>query len=417
MSPLADPQTTEDSRTTLAVTRLSLTDFRCYARADLDLDTRPVVLIGPNGAGKTNVLEALSFLAPGRGLRMAKINEAVRKSSGSGEEPGSASGEDGTRRDWAVAATLDQNGEETRLGTGSVDGGSRRVARVNGAPAPSAGAFAKLLRVVWLTPAMDRLFIEGASARRRFLDRLVLGAEPGHGAAAAGYERAMRTRNRLLAEGGGDPAWLSAVESQMADHGAAMILARATYLRDLRRAIDDWDDGCFPQADLALEGGGGLPADGRARLETDLARDLARDLATDLAADLAGALAAGRPRDRAAGRTLTGPHRTDFSVVHRAKGLPAKDCSTGEQKGLLIAIVLANARLRAAVDGAPPLLLLDEVAAHLDDRRRAALFDEIDRTGAQAWMTGTDRVLFSAFGDRAQFAGVENARIRMLDTA
>ncbi len=402
----------------LAVTRLSLSRFRSYEAALLALDTRPVVLVGPNGAGKTNVLEALSLLAPGRGLRGARMADLVHEPAGASTSPVSADTgfaeapaalpERPGAQDWAVAVTLTTHGGESRLGTGTA-GGDRRVVRVNGAAASGAGAFADHLRVAWLTPAMDRLFIEGPSERRRFLDRLVLGDSPDHAAHALAYERAMRTRNRLLSEGPNDPAWLSALEAQMGTHGAAMASARRRFVTRLQAAIDAWgreqDEaghgiaGAFPHADISLEGSWEAAFD-----EAPL-----NEGGNDSGAVFADRLARSRPRDGAAGRTLDGPHRSDLGVVHRAKAMAARDCSTGEQKALLIGLILANVRLRAHEDGRPPLLLLDEVAAHLDAVRRAALFDELCRLGIQAWMTGTDAVLFEAFGDRVQMIGVQNS--------
>ncbi len=382
----------------LAVVRLSLTQFRCYAHGDLDLDGRPVVLTGPNGAGKTNVLEALSLLAPGRGLRNAAAIECARRGPDA-PGPALAGAQAGA---WAVAATLRQSrgdGEydETRIGTG-IDSEGRRVARVNGAPAASSGAFTDYLRLTWLTPVMDRLFLEGASGRRRFLDRLVLGADPAHGKRAAAYERAMRERTRLLKAGGTDDRWLSALEAQMAEHGTALAQARRTYLAGLAGVIDAAPDSAFPKADVALEG--------------DLEARLADTPADRVETDFAATLRQMRGRDGAAGRALSGPHRSDLLVTHRPKAMPAGECSTGEQKALLVGIILANARLRAAEDARPPVLLLDEIAAHLDAVRRAALFDALCAMGAQAWMTGTDPDLFAALGDRAQFIAVADAAFR-----
>ncbi len=375
----------------LAVTKLSLTGFRSYRTGDLVLDGRSVVLVGPNGAGKTNVLEALSLLAPGRGLRGAKSADLVHVPSAEGPENDPAPG------DWAVAVTLRDGEEDLKLGTGTT-GTGKRVARINGAPASGMADLASRVRLAWLTPAMDRLFVDAPAERRKFLDRLVLGDAPTHAGHAAAYERAMRTRNRLLGDGQNDPAWYGALETQMAEHGAAMVVARLAFLERLRGAVDIWES-VFPQSDLVLEGSW---------------EDALRKSLGDPVAHFAKALADGRGRDMAAGRSLHGPHRSDLLVSHRAKAMPARDCSTGEQKALLIGLVLANARLRAAEDGRPPLLLLDEVAAHLDGERRAALFDELCHLGMQAWMTGTDAVLFDSFEGRAQMIGVEHSRFRPL---
>ncbi len=369
-----------------ALTRLTVSDFRCYERAGVVLDGRPVVLTGPNGAGKTNMLEALSLLAPGRGLRQARLADLRRRGTG-GQ----------TADDWAVAVSVrGPDGDDIRLGTGTA-GGERRVTRLNGAPAASASVFAAYLRLVWLTPAMDRLFIEGTTGRRRFLDRLVLGAVPAHGAAAVAYERAMKERSRLLRDGGGDRSWLDALEARMAEHGTAMAAARVTFVAALCRAIDATPASAFPHADVCLDGGleARLSAEG-----PDAAQAWFRET-----------LAQTRQRDGAAGRALTGPHRTDLIVRHRPKAMPAADCSTGEQKALLVGMVLANARLRMEEDRRPPVLLLDEIAAHLDADRRAALFDQICAMGAQAFMTGTDPDLFSALRGQAQFFRVADAQV------
>ena len=342
------------------LSRLVLTDFRNHADALLSPGGGFVVLTGDNGAGKTNILEAVSLLAPGRGLRRAALGDMARQGGSGG---------------FGIAATL---GSDVDLGTG-VDPGApnRRVVRINGAPA-AANALADWLTVLWLTPAMDRLFVEPASERRRFLDRLTLALAPSHATHAARYEAAMRARNRLLAEArdsgaAPDGQWLTALEAQMAEHGAAIDSARRITVEALGQAIAAQGESVFPRAGLALEN-----PDGEA-------------------GDLASALAAGRRRDAAAGRTLTGPHRADLAVVHIAKQQPAALCSTGEQKALLLGLVLAHADLVAARTGRAPVLLLDEVAAHLDPIRRAALFDRLDGRG-QVWLTGTERAPFDAIG-------------------
>lgn len=360
----------------LSLRRLVVTDFRSYARAELALDGRPVVLTGENGAGKTNLLEAVSLLSPGRGLRGAAYAEIARA-----DGPGG----------WAVAATLEGPEGPVRLGTGiepGVDTHTRsRAVRIDGHAAASAGALAEHLRIVWLTPAMDRLFVEGATERRKFFDRLVMGFDPAHGARANAYDRALRARNRLLADEVFDDAWLGGLEDQMAEHGVALAAARLDTLARLRGAIEAAGDGAFPRAEITLEG----------LLEAELSHHAAVDVEEMFRLHLRGM----RRRDAGAGRALEGPHRSDLLVCHVSKGREARLCSTGEQKALLIGIVLANARLLAAL-GKPPLLLLDEVAAHLDQERRAALFDEIVALSLQAFMTGTDNSLFSAFGLRAQ---------------
>lgn len=382
----------------LAVTRLTLSDFRCYADARLETDRRPVVLTGPNGAGKTNLLEAVSFLAPGRGLRRATLAEVRRREAGDGSA-------------WAVNARLETPVGPVAIGTGSDpqagEAGSRRLVRIDGQAAPSQAALGAHVTLAWLTPQMDRLFIEGASGRRRFLDRLVFGFQPDHAGALSAYEQAMRDRSRLLKDerdGGrrADPAWLAALEEQMAGNAVAIAAARKEVVGRLMAAGDEGTlaESPFPRATLAVEG----------TVEGWL------DEMPALAAEerLKARLAEMRRVDAAAGGATEGPHRSDLAVRHRAKDMPAAQCSTGEQKALLIGIVLANARLLAAERGAAPLLLLDEVAAHLDRRRRAALFDEILALGTQAWLTGTDRELFAELGGRARFFGIEDARITAL---
>ncbi|HEX8062843.1 MAG TPA: DNA replication/repair protein RecF [Allosphingosinicella sp.] len=340
----------------MALARLALSDFRNHRDALLAPGPDLVVLTGENGAGKTNVLEALSLLSPGRGLRGASLSEMARNGAGGG---------------FAVSARLG----DIEIGTGtSASAPDRRQVRINGAAA-SATSLSEWLSVLWLTPAMDRLFQEGAGGRRRFLDRLVLALEPGHAVHAARYEAAMRARNKLLAEDGPrDEAWLSALEARMAEHGSALSGARAGALAMLGERLAEAPEGPFARAGLSLEGG-----------DEDLAQSLAR----------------GRSRDAAAGRTLTGPHRTDLSVTHLEKGQPARLCSTGEQKALLLSIILAHADLVADRAGRRPILLLDEVSAHLDPGRRTALFERLQAGGGQVWMTGTEPGLFEgAAADR-----------------
>lgn len=364
--------------TSTALTRLALTDFRSYATAELVLDGRPVWLAGPNGAGKTNLLEAVSFLIPGRGLRGSSLAEVGRRM------PGEAVG-----RAWAVSVTLRADGEETRLGTGVEQAGaSRRVVRVEGEPAPP-GRLAEHVRQVWLTPAQDRLFLEGAADRRRFFDRLVFAAEPAHAAHVQAYEKAMRERMRLLTDGPPDPAWLDALEARLAEAGTLMAEARARTLAALAAEIATRGERPFPQARLALTG------------EWEKLAGEGAEFA-DIEVRLARALAAARDRDAAAGRALTGPHRGDLSVIHAEKDRAAAECSTGEQKALILNLVLAQAARLARAQAPSPILLLDEVAAHLDARRRAALFDEIEALGLQAFLTGTDEMLFEGLSGRAQ---------------
>ncbi len=358
--------------------RLTLVDFRSYAHAILALDGRPVFLFGANGAGKTNLLEAVSYFAPGRGLRGAAIAEVGRRL------PGEAHG-----RAWAVSAVVETEDGELRLGTGVESGEAatrrpmRRVVRLDGETV-APGRLAEALRLVWLTPAQDRLFLDGGTERRRFLDRLVFAAEPAHAVQASAYERALRERMRLLTDGPADPVWLDALEARLAQAGTALALARARTVQALQAEIDARAKRPFPQGSLNLSGDWGVPDAG---MEDRFRAVLART----------------RERDAAAGRALSGPHRTDLIVIHRDKDRPAAECSTGEQKALILNLVLAQAaRLARAESAKNPILLLDEVAAHLDPQRRAALFDEIVALGLQAFLTGTDRALFEDLKGRAQ---------------
>ena len=337
------------------LTRLVLTHFRNHAEAVIAPGPGFVVLTGDNGAGKTNILEAVSLLAPGRGLRRAALSEMAQQGGPGG---------------FGVAAALIG---DVDLATGTrAEAPERRVVRVQGA-AVAATALAEWLTILWLTPAMDRLFVEPASERRRFLDRLTLALHPGHAVHSNRYEAAMRARNRLLAdEQPADREWLTALEAQMAEHGAAVAVARAETVASLGVVLANQVEGSFARASLALEGG-------------------------QSSANLAAELARSRSRDAAAGRALVGPHRADLAVRHLGKAQPAGLCSTGEQKALLLGIMLAHADLIADRTGQPPVLLLDEVAAHLDPQRRAALFDRLAGKG-QVWMTGTEAALFDGLG-------------------
>jgi DNA replication and repair protein RecF len=369
-----------------AVRRLALTDYRCYARLRLEVDERPVVLFGANGAGKTNLLEALSFLAPGRGLRGANLNEVDRFGAGP----------------WGVAASIAAPGGDIDIGTGRANDDTsdkradKRAVRVNGASAPAAAELAERLAVVWLTPAMDRLFLDSPSARRKFLDRLVFAFDPAHATRVNAYERALRERARLLRDRIGDEGWLSALEMQMAERGVAVAAARIGMAEALN-ATAVAREGAFPVATMALVGAvEEWLGEGPALAAEDRFRE---------------ALRASRGEDAVAGGAAIGPHRSDIVVRHRARGTPADLMSTGEQKTLLVGLVLAHARLIAAERGAAPLLLLDEVAAHLDDRHRHALYGEIVALGAQVWLTGTDAALFTGLGREAQFFAVADAML------
>jgi DNA replication and repair protein RecF len=365
---------------------LGLANFRSYSRAELALSGAPVVLAGSNGAGKTNLLDAISLLSPGRGLRGAQLGEHTRKA------PQTASSD----VLWAVTATIQRGIETYEIGTGLVPGPSseRRAVHLNGAPAQNSADLAEIVQMAWLTPAMDRLFSDSASARRRFLDRLVLGFEPAHARCSLRYEQAMRERARLLRLGPRDPGWLGALEKEMAEAGIEIAMSRSRTVERLNAALRLREEaGVFPAAQITLVG------------ETDA---LVAEKGADAVEEQKAALAAARFRDAEARRTTIGPHVSDLLARHTVKRMDARDCSTGEQKALLISIVLANARELAALrSGHAPLLLLDEIAAHLDARRRAALFEEIVELGAQAWLTGTDVSLFENLGSRADIFLVE----------
>jgi len=363
---------------------LKLDSFRNHPALGLECDERSLVLTGPNGAGKTNLLEAVSFLSPGRGMRRATL-DAVAWLKGTGS--------------WSVFAELNGACGPASIGTGLAEtplglDPARRV-RINGATTKANDDLLDHARILWLTPAMDGLFTGPAADRRRFLDRLVLAVHPGHGRCVADYERSMRARNRLLADDSPDARWLNAIETQMAETAVAIAAARAELIELLSGVIiaQSHPDQIFPDAVLQIDG----------TLEA-LAREIP---ASDLEAQYGETLRAGRRADATAGRTLDGPHRSDLQVTHRPKAMAAALCSTGEQKSLLIGIVLAHARLVADTAGLAPILLLDEIAAHLDVSRREALFDRIGTLGSQAWMTGTDRALFEAVGRRAQYFVVQ----------
>ena len=373
------------------ITTLTLTDFRSYASATLPVGAGPVVLHGPNGAGKTNLLEALSLFTPGKGLRGATAVEMGRR------EPGEATG-----RAWAVALTLDAgDGDEIRLGTGTLSAGaSRRIVRIDGETAQP-GRFLDYLRPVWATPEQDRLFSDARADRLKFFDRLVFAADPAHAATVSAYEKALRERLRLLTDGAegraADPLWLDALEVRLAEAGARAAIARAGALEALQTGIDARGDRPFPQADLGLSGDAeAMAADGadEAAIATAIREGMSRS----------------RGRDAASGRSLFGPHRSDLTALHREKNRPAAEGSSGEQKALVLNLILAQVT-RLKQEGAAPVLLLDEAPAHLDARRRAALFDEIEALGLQAFMTGTEAVLFQELQGRARFVTVEGGAL------
>lgn len=343
----------------LVIETLALMHFRSHRAARLVFDGRPVAIVGPNGAGKTNILEAVSLLSPGRGLRRAGPGDLARRPEALG---------------WKVSASVQGLSAAHELETWAEPGEMRQV-RIDGKAATQSG-LGRLLRVLWLVPAMDRLWIEAAEGRRRFLDRLTLSFFPEHAEQTLTYEKAMRDRNRLIKDQVADAHWYAALEAQMAEAGEAITRHRHATIARITAAADPAS--AFPSAELTLTGPEG----------------------SDEPADLALALAEGRRRDIAAGRTLVGPHRADLVARYTAKDVPADQCSTGEQKALLISLILANARALAQDLGQAPILLLDEVAAHLDEARRAALYDEICALGAQALMTGTEAELFAALGNR-----------------
>jgi DNA replication and repair protein RecF len=372
------------------VERVQLTDFRNYASLSLSVGPAPVVLTGANGSGKTNLLEALSLLTSGQGLRRAPYPELARVG----------------RPSWAVAARLVTPLGPVDLGTGlSPEAGAGRggrIVRIDGETQPGSGALADHVEMVWLTPAMDGLFTGPASDRRRFLDRLISGLDPNYRSLLGQFERAMQQRNRLLADEVRDTARFEGFERIMAEAGVAVAAARVVAVAELSSAIGARRDAShgtlFPWAELALVG--------------TLEAALAARAAIDVEDDYGSLLARERERDRAAGRTLEGPHRSDLMVGHGPKEMPAKVCSTGEQKALLVGLVLAHCDLVGQRrDGLAPILLLDEIAAHLDPLRRAALFEEVVTLGSQAWMSGTDPDAFAALQNRAQFHRVEEGRV------
>lgn len=383
--------TVGDAAVPIWVERLQLTDFRSYAGTTVSAGPEPVVLHGANGAGKTNLLEALSLLSAGQGLRRSPFPELARS--------------DG-RGDWAVSARVHTLHGALDIGTGlAPDRGTGRIGRIvriDGETQPGSGRLDDYVEMIWLTPAMDGLFTGPASDRRRFLDRLILCFDPGYRTRIGQFERAMQQRNRLLADNVFEAARFEGLERIMAETGAAIAAARLEALGQLGAVIaarhSRTPDSPFPWARLALEG----------TLETALTSEAAVDVEDSYHRKLA----AERERDRAAGRALSGPHRTDLLVEHGPKGAAARVCSTGEQKALLIGLILAHADLVAQQTGAVPILLLDEIAAHLDPARRAALFDEILALRSQVWMTGTEAEAFAALRGKALFLEVADGSAR-----
>ncbi len=350
---------------TLALTQLTLSHFRSHKLSTISCDTRPVAIFGPNGAGKTNILEAVSLFSPGRGIRRASAQDMTRRPEALG---------------WKLSGILDTDTGQHEVETWSDKGAARQI-KLDEKSIPQT-RLGELCRVIWLIPAMDRLWIEGAEGRRRFLDRTALSFYPAHAEAALTYEKAMRERNKLLKEQIRDAHWYKALEDHMAKAATLIHTHRTQTLQHLQNAYAKTST-AFPIAELELQ-----------QTEGDIPKN---------EEDFKDAFAESRSRDIIAGRTLVGPHRTDLYGAYAAKGVPASDCSTGEQKALLISLILANARALGEHSGTRPILLLDEVAAHLDANRRAALYDELTKLKAQAWMTGTEDHLFDALGDRAQY--------------
>lgn len=365
------------------ISSLKLHNFRCYAQAALDqLSAGLIVLFGPNGAGKTNVLEAVSLLSPGRGLRGVKNIEMQQQSAA---------------KPWAVSAAINNRDTEIQIGTGLDPATEKRLIRIQGVQAKSQSALADYVSCVWLTPQMDRLFLDSAGHRRRFLDRLVFAFDPGHAGRVSRYENALAQRSKILREGRNEPVWLDGLERQAAETGIAIAAHRLDFVRRLQQACDAAETSHFPRAALRVMG--------------SIEELLQRAPALEVEEMFAYQLRASREKDSTSGGAATGPHKSDLSVVYAAKDMNADQCSTGEQKALLLGIILAHAHLIKTERGAPPVLLLDEVAAHLDEGRRAALYAILQKTGGQVWLTGTDESLFAPAQDSAQFFEVREAKI------
>lgn len=369
---------------------LQLHHFRNYVAAELaGLSAGPVVLCGANGAGKTNILEAVSFLSPGRGLRTARIMELQSRETVDIAGP------------WSISALVESAYGPVRIGTGRDVQDDKRLIRINGDAAKGGqSAMTEYLSIIWLTPQMDRLFADASSARRKFLDRMVFAFDPGHSGRVTRYENAMRQRSKLLQEGGADPSWLAALEATMAETGVAIAAARQDFSRKLQQGVDRTPvdvQAHFPKAQIAVSG-----------TVEELIRRVPAVEVEDL---LRYQLKESRSRDAEYGGAATGPHKSDLNVIYDSKSMPADQCSTGEQKALLIGIVLAHARMVAAERGSPPVLLLDEVAAHLDERRRDVLYRILLDLKAQVWMTGTDTALFDSLSGHGQFLSVNNGQV------
>ncbi len=373
----------EASYTCIHLQNLALTNFRNYSHVHLEVDSRPVVLVGDNGAGKTNILEAISLLTPGRGLFRAKLPDMdnIR-----------------TQLPWVISAQAYGAQGLVQIGTGrdseKEDSADKRIVKIDGKIARAHTDLAKFFAVLWITPQMDTLFSEGNSVRRKFLDRLVYSFDSEHASRVNSYDYAMRERNRLLQMGGSDAIWLSALEQKMVEHGIAIAVARKTAIEWLNNAML-LIGSSFPKAHLAITG---IVEDALAEDSALVAEEKFRDL-----------LAGNRALDAASGRSLIGIHRCNIEAIHVEKNMPAEHCSTGEQKAILISIILAQARAGANWHGSVPVMLLDEVISHLDAKRRSALFEELAEIGAQAWLTGTDRDIFNELD--ASFIHIHNGKI------
>ncbi len=387
------------------LTQLTLQNFRCYDSVRLEgLSSGLIVLCGPNGAGKTNILEAVSILSPGRGIRSAKATDMQRlpplipPASGGEATEGSKGGR---YTPWGVSSKITVDQGEVIIGTGLNPENERRIIRINGVTAKSQMALSDYISCLWLTPQMDRLFLEGSSARRRFLDKLIFTFDAGHSGRVTRYENAMRQRSKLLQEDKSEPSWIASLEAQMAETGIAIAAARLDFSARLQRVCDQTDkaeEAYFPRVRLRVTG--------------TIEELLQSSPAVEVEKMFAYQLEQSRTRDALVGGAATGPHKSDLNVKYASKNMPADQCSTGEQKALLISLVLAHGRLMMAERGMPPILLLDEIAAHLDEDRRDALFERLQNLGGQVWMSGTDPVLFNSIKNSAQFFDIENAQIK-----
>lgn len=366
----------------IAVTRLRMSNYRNYEIGQLETNSKSVLLTGPNGAGKTNLLEAISFLAPGRGLRRAKTSEIDRV---------------GSLQPWAISAEVNSAFGPISIGTGRDHTSERRLLRINGAPVKAQSELGEYVSVVWLTPQMDRLFADGPGARRRFLDRLIYGFDPAHAGRCNAYEKALRDRAKLLKEGVQDDIWLNALETQLTERGIAIAAARREIAARLDLACKE-ATGPFPGADICVEG--------------VIEGWLGQMSALEVEENLRHALKDGRRQDRETGGASIGPHKSDMVVHHLEKNILASFCSTGEQKALLVAIIIAHTKLQTAERGQAPMMLLDEVAAHLDEAKRAALFETIIKLGVQAWVTGTDTTSFEALRGQVSAFQVEESHLK-----